>query len=260
MPKEDLRKYACKRIDPKSLNLKIFEIIRRRQIEKQRRSYLKLLFYISLSVLLFILGYTLLMCSEYIKGNIFLYRNSNSNYSRSLSELVPVENRSSNWYHLMKVENDCSSLNGASHEEPIRKIPSVNVNGPQDNEHCLFYNKNEKNMFDNTCINLEDISLPLSKFELMDIIDRLNEDISKKYIMSLWLQAMALSNDLMYIVKSLNYYIRFYRNKIRKCIHLTTNGNYYTSKKCNDELAKTLLYEQIEYNTKLYKVLIIRHM
>ncbi|SOV20157.1 Plasmodium exported protein (PHIST), unknown function [Plasmodium sp. gorilla clade G2] len=260
MSKEDLRSYACKRIDPKSLNLKIFEIMRRRQIEKQRRSYLKLLFYISLSVLLFILGYTLLMCTEYIKGNIFLYRNSNSYYSRSLSELVPVENGSSNWYHLIKVENDYSSLNRDSHEEPIRKIPSVKVNDSQDKESCLFYNENNKKMFDNTCINLEDVSLPLSKFELMDIIDRLNEDISKKYIMSLWLQAMALSNDLVYIVKSLKYYIRFYRNKIRKCVHLTTNGNYYTSKKCNDELAKKLLQDQMEYNTKLYKVIIIRHM
>ncbi|KOB87949.1 hypothetical protein PFDG_04340 [Plasmodium falciparum Dd2] len=115
-------------------------------------------------------------------------------------------------------------------------------------------------MFDIKNIKLEEISLPLSKLELSHIISRLNKDVPKEYLMNLWLQAFAVSNDLVDIVNLLNEYIQYYKNQVDKCIELTSNGNYSCWKNCNVELAQALLFEHIEYKTKFYKVLITRHM
>ncbi|CZU00469.1 hypothetical protein CYL21_2218 [Plasmodium falciparum NF54] len=280
MSRIDTRNNSYRRQNSKAVNEYLYEIIRARNKQAQRKKYLKIFLCISLCILFFLIGYAFIMYNGSVDGRKSLYPKKCSRKSRSLSELVLANYPSSNYAFsnyasanysssnypsskmddLKRHENNCSSSNKAVDEEGICKDTFGNALDVPKYENDSFHRDYHKSMFDIKNIKLEEISLPLSKLELSHIISRLNKDVPKEYLMNLWLQAFAVSNDLVDIVNLLNEYIQYYKNQVDKCIELTSNGNYSCWKNCNVELAQALLFEHIEYKTKFYKVLITRHM
>ncbi|CDO67235.1 Plasmodium exported protein, unknown function [Plasmodium reichenowi] len=270
MSRVHTRNYYYRHPNSKAVSENVYEIIRAKNKQAQRKKYLKIFLCLSLCILLFLLGYAFIVYNSSIDGRRSLYPKKSSKKSRKLSELVLADYPSSNYTSsnypsskmddLKTLENDWNSSNESVDDEGMCKDPFGNILDVPKHENDSLYRDYNTSMFDIKNIKIEEISLPLSKLELSHIINRLSKDVPKEYLMNLWLQAFAVSNDLVEIVNVLNEYIEYYKNQVDKCIDLTNNGNYTCWKKCNLELAKTLLFEHIEYKTKFYKVLVTRHM
>ncbi|CZT98261.1 hypothetical protein PFUGPA_01215 [Plasmodium falciparum Palo Alto/Uganda] len=113
-----------------------------------------------------------------------------------------------------------------------------------------------KNKVDLKTIDINDLSRQLTKDELYDVLNSLEEIPPKRVLINLWYQSLNIAKDMKELLKELKGYVDEYLNKNNPydCDNFINDNNSIWID-CLNDIVETLSYEEMEYIEKFHNLL-----
>ncbi|SOV22738.1 Plasmodium exported protein (PHISTa), unknown function [Plasmodium sp. DRC-Itaito] len=117
-------------------------------------------------------------------------------------------------------------------------------------------NSNIKNKVDIKTIDINDFSRQLTKEELYDVLNTLEEIPPKRVLINLWYQSLNIAKDMKDLLKELKGYVDEYLNKNNTydCDNFINDNNSIWID-CLNDIVETLSSEEMEYIEKFHNLL-----
>ncbi|SOV20202.1 Plasmodium exported protein (PHISTa), unknown function [Plasmodium sp. gorilla clade G2] len=117
-------------------------------------------------------------------------------------------------------------------------------------------NLNIKNKVDFKTIDINDLSRQLTKEELYDVLNSLEEIPPKRVLINLWYQSLNIAKDMKELLRELKGYVDEYLNKNNTydCDNFINDNNSIWID-CLNDIVETLSSEEMEYIEKFHNLL-----